>query len=377
MKPMTGGIAIRVLGRALVFFVILNLAFAVLQPLPWLGSLSLYGRVFPARERFPFGDDPARDYNLVVGNLDALFASHALAAPKAADEYRVVVLGDSSVWGVLLAPADTLTGKLNAMALRAPDGRHVRFYNLGYPDFSVAKDLMLMRRALAYHPDLIVWAVTLHAFVAERQPEHVLLQDNPADARAVAGLGLPLALNDARLAGPDLWGRTLVGQRRPIADLMRLQVLGAMWAATGIDQDLSGPAERLTIDLEPNETLRGVTSADLEGGEVLWSALDVGVKIVREADVPLLIINEPTATTGGANSDLRYNAFYPRRAYDRYRAVLARRTGELGVPLLDVWDLSPLAEYTNSPVHLNPAGSARLAAATADALARVMAAGRR
>ena len=75
-------------------FIILNLAFAVLQPMPHLGRLSLYNRVFPGRERLPFGYRPEQAYNLVVNNLDAMLASHAVSAPKRADEFRVLVLGD-------------------------------------------------------------------------------------------------------------------------------------------------------------------------------------------------------------------------------------------------------------------------------------------
>jgi lysophospholipase L1-like esterase len=40
----------------------------------------------------------------------------------------------------------------------------------------------------------------------------------------------------------------------------------------------------------------------------------------------------------------------------------------VGVGYLDLWNLAPVAEFTNSPVHLNPAGSARLARRIAEAL---------
>ena len=37
---------------------------------------------------------------------------------------------------------------------------------------------------------------------------------------------------------PTFWDRTLIGARRPLADLLRLQLYGVLWAATGIDQDI-------------------------------------------------------------------------------------------------------------------------------------------
>ncbi len=39
-------------------------------------------------------------------------------------------------------------------------------------------------------------------------------------------------------------------------------------------------------------------------------------------DVPVLIINEPMFISDGQNSDLRYNSFYPRWAYDQFHRLL-------------------------------------------------------
>ncbi len=83
-----------------------------------LGQVSLYNVLTPGRLRFPFGENPAQTYNLSLYNLDAMFASLALTLPpNRPDEYRVLVIGDSSVWGTLLRPAETLPGQLNALNL--------------------------------------------------------------------------------------------------------------------------------------------------------------------------------------------------------------------------------------------------------------------
>jgi hypothetical protein len=63
----------------------------------------------------------------------------------------------------------------------------------------------------------------------------------------------------------------------------------------------------------------------------------------------------------GANSDVRYNFFYPRWAYDIYRKLLREDMAARGVRYLDLWDSVPQAEFTNSAVHLTPAGSQMLA----------------
>ncbi len=360
---------VRVLIKGFGLFVILNLAFAAAQPLPFLGRLSLYNGVFHGRERLPFGYRPEKAYNVVVNNLDAMVASHAVSAPKRADEFRVLVLGDSSVWGVLLQPGDTLAGRLNALDLRAPDGRGMRFYNLGYPDFSVTKDLLLLQRGLDLKPDLILWLVTLNSLPTDRQIEHLLVRSNPAETRALIGrFNLGLNPADPQFDAPGWLDRTIVGERRNLADILRLQILGVPWAATGIDQDYPERYDPITLDLEASDAIRGLTPPALRDDELRLDVLTAGIRLARERGVPLTVINEPTAISTGRNSDVRYNVFYPRWAYDQYRARLAQSMSRSGADYLDVWDIAPLAEFTNSPVHLNPAGSSRLARRIAEAL---------
>src|SRR5688500_8540065 len=112
-----------VLLKALALFIVANLIFAA-WPVSSPGALSFYNHVFKGRLRLPFGEDAARAYNLSLFDLDAMFASHILsAAPKPADEFRVILLGDSSIWGTLLRPEETLGGRLDAAHLTACDGR--------------------------------------------------------------------------------------------------------------------------------------------------------------------------------------------------------------------------------------------------------------
>ena len=58
-----------------------------------LGTLSLYNTLLPGRERLPYGEQPAQSYNLSLYNIPAMMASHTLARPKAADEFRVIFIG--------------------------------------------------------------------------------------------------------------------------------------------------------------------------------------------------------------------------------------------------------------------------------------------
>jgi hypothetical protein len=359
-RPSTVFSVPRVLVKTLALFVVVNVVFALLNPIPWLGQLSAYNALFPGRPRLPYGEFPERAYNLSLFDLNAMFAAHELSgAAKPAGEYRVLLIGDSSVWGFLLEPKDTLAANLNAAGLTAPDGRAVRAYNLGYPIMSVTKDLLLLERALRYQPDLIVWLVTLESMPANRQLLHPLVQNNAAGVQSlISNLQLRLDPGDPSLIRPAFLDRTLAGQRRNVADLLRHQLYGALWAATGIDQDYPPEYEKAAIDLEPDASFHDL-QPPLRAEDLAFDVLEGGRALA--GGVPVLIVNEPTLISDGENSDTRYNFFYPRWAYDGYRALMGEQARENGWRYLDLWDLVPMAEFTNSAVHLTPAGSKMLA----------------
>src|SRR5689334_19858119 len=107
-----------VLIKATLLFVVFNFAFVLTNKVS-LGKLSLYNIIFQGRERFPFGET-RESYNLSLFDVDAMFASHVLVGTKKTpDEYRVLLIGDSSVWGILLKPEETLAGQFNANLLTA------------------------------------------------------------------------------------------------------------------------------------------------------------------------------------------------------------------------------------------------------------------
>ena len=353
--------ALRILAKALVLFVLANLLFALVDPLPGLGRISAYNVLFPGRQRLPYGDNPERAFNVSVLNLDAMFASHEInAGSKPAGEFRVLLIGDSSTWGWLLKPPDTLAAQINRAGLRTSDGRLVRAYNLGYPIMSLAKDMLIIDRAMQYQPDLLIWLVTLESFPADKQLFHPLLRHNPGPERSlIARYGLRLDPNDAQFVNPTWWDRTIVGSRRDLADLMRLQLYGVLWAATGIDQDYPDHYEPAAIDLEADNTFHGLTPPTLHSTDLALDELQAGGR--RIGRTPLLIVNEPILISNGKNSDVRYNFFYPRWAYDQYRVLLADQAQTSGWNYVDLWNLLPMQEFTNSAVHYTPAGAKLLA----------------
>jgi hypothetical protein len=344
--------------KGLIFFIILNLIFAILQP--GIGGLSAYNIIFPGRERLPFGENSARAYNLSLFDLDAMFASHEISGDqKQADEFRVILIGDSSVWGTLLKPEETLAGQLNSAKVSAC-GKNVHVYNLGYPTISLTKDVLLLSHAMKYQPDLVIWMTTLEAFPAEKQIASPLVANNKESLLRLANSsGLRVDSNDPAFSRDSFWGSTIIGKQRALADVFRLQLYGVMWAATGIDQIYPTDYAKAQTDLEADQKFHKFGPPVLDENSLAFNALETGMSIA--GDTPIVIINEPMLISAGKNSDVRYNFFYPRWAYDQYRAMMTAQSQKNSWAYIDLWDAVPANEFTNSAIHLTPQGEAQLA----------------
>ena len=168
---------IRLLIKVLLFFLILNILFILFAP--YVGNLSIYNRLIAGRLRFPFAS--GRWIDSSMDELDAMFDSHVIAAgTKPPNEFRVVLLGDSSVWGELLTPDQTLSEQLNADHILC-NGRNVRSYNLGYPHPSLIKDFVILAATRKYKPDLVIWLVTLDTFRDNSLNPFVVTESKPGD----------------------------------------------------------------------------------------------------------------------------------------------------------------------------------------------------
>ncbi len=352
-----------VLLKALVLFLVANLLFAATDPRPALGRLSLYNRLFPGRLRLPYGERPDLAYNLSLNNLEAMFASHEIAQPRPAETRRVVLIGDSATWGYLLRPEQTLAARLKQ--------RGFQVYNLGYPTLSATKDLLLLQYALRCQPDLIIWLVTLESLPLDKQLTSPIVQKNAAEARRlIADFNLRQLNPPAEDRMAALWSRTLWGARRDLADLFWLQMYGILWAGTGIDQYYPAAYDPPQSDLEADQTFHGLQPPTLRADDLALDVLAAGVQMA--GDTPVLLVNEPIYLSQGKNSDLRYNFFYPRWAYDQYRQLLAERCQQAGWRCLDAWDWTPAAEFTNSAIHRSPAGEQQLAEALAPVIQEIL-----
>jgi len=381
--PATWGFARRVAVKAAILFVLCNLIYAALNPIEMLGRVSLYNTLLPGRERLPYGENPDQSYSLSLNNIPAMFASHVIARPKAEGEFRVVLIGDSGVWGWFLRNEDTLAASMNRLFLaesiggqRAaplqPTRNSLTIYNLAYPIMSLTKDLLLLDEAMRYQPDMIIWLVTLESFPREKQLFPPLVQHNTARIRhLIDAYDLQLDPADSRFLNPNFFERTLVGQRRDLADWLRLQLYGFSWAATGIDQYIPAEIPLRQSDFDADASWQNFDApAALTTDNLAFDVLAAGIE--RAGDVPVWIVNEPIYISDGENSDLRYNSWYPRWAYDQYRNLLVQEARANGWQYVDLWDGVDAAEFTDSPVHLTAAGTKVLAKQMRDAIGVVI-----
>lgn len=343
----------KVVVRALLFFVLFNLIFIAFGLAEKAGKFSTYTLLYPGRERLPFGENSRKSYNLSLFNLEAMINSHLIhgVGEKPVDEFRVIVIGDSSMWGTLLRPEETFTGLLNQEALRTANGRDVVFYNLAYPSLAVSKDLLILNEMLVFNPDLIVWAVTLESMSIDAQKEVPLVSQN---INLLEGFSLSYIEKADLNPMVSMWNRSIVGERRAIADLIRLKVYGFLWGATEIDQEYPDNYPLAARDLFANEIYRNLEQETFHSDDLAFEALQAGIDLMN--DVPIVFINEPILISEGKNSDIRYNFLYPQWAYDDFRIFMNDFVEENDLIYYDFWNVVPEKEFSNSAVHLTIEG---------------------
>ena len=340
---------LRVLVKALCLFVIINVLYALIDPQHF--SISGYNLLFPGRTRLPFGDDP---YTVSVDNVDAMFASHAISARKNTKEYRVALIGDSSIWGEDLGADETISEQWNALNIQCED-RTIRTYNLGYPHPSILKDLIILDKAVEYDPDLIILFVTLNTLISQRI-NPFLVANSARALNVVDTYNIPFTSRETlREDESSFYEKTLIGQRSNLARQIKLQMLGVVWAATRADIDpLSIHNDVRNNEVSDDPRYRGLQPSEDIGNLLLFSALTAGHDMAGR--VPVLIVNEPIFITTKEHSVVRYNSAYPRWAYDQYREYIASRARKVGWNYLDLWNAVPPEFFSDAGVHLSAAG---------------------
>lgn len=347
---------IRVIIKIILLLTIINFGWILLSKLP-IGKISLYNLILSGRLRLPFGENPESSYNLSLYNLDAMFASHVIDKKHETtiDNIKIVLVGDSSIWGFLQKPNQTLTSLLEQDFLK--QDRDVSFYNLGYPSISIFKDLMIIEKTLEYEPDLIIWFTTLEALPNNTQKKTPLVENNPHFANQLIE---NYDLKDLSRLEENILQNTFWKQRRNISDLLDLQIYGILWNATGVDQEYPEDNQAAQRDFDvPVEEFHGISSEDKLIDHLGLEIFKNGIENNSETD--FIIVNEPILISKGVNSSSQYNFYYPRWAYDHYREIMDEFSKVNEFTYYDLWNLIPESEFTNSAIHLTETGEEILA----------------
>jgi hypothetical protein len=286
------------------------------------------------------------------------------------------MLGDSSIWGYLLQENQTQAACLNQLNLTTPSGRKVHVYDLGYPKLTVMKDFLILRHAMAYKPDLIIWSTTLASLYPSDQLGFEVITDQYDELASVVDqyhfklYQWPLPSEKV----PTWVDRTFFGQRQALANWLRYQLYGLPWAATDIDHAVPKLVTPHPTDLGNSDQMLLVEPMlmHVSGNHALLEqdlSLDIvkaGIQTAASDNVPVMLINEPMYRS--PDNQVRWNYYYPKWAYDSYRDVMKTVTAREGWSYLDLWDAVPNDQFTDTDFHMTPQAACNYAQKLRDPL---------
>jgi hypothetical protein len=84
-----------------------------------------------------------------------------------------------------------------------------------------------------------------------------------------------------------------------------------------------------------------------------------GIDTANAQNIPVLLVNEPIYRS--SSSDLRYDYYYPKWAYDSYRAAMSDTATRNGWHYVDFWDAAPPDQFTDTDFHMTPAANCAFA----------------
>ncbi len=367
---------LRVFLKAIFLFIAINVVFALVNP-P-VGKITIYNSIVPGRLRFPYEQEPsfyAVGHNApVYEDFDAMFGAHIISEKKAANEFRLVLLGDSSTWGISVQATETLSEQINRLNIQTCDGRVVRAYNLGYPMPFLMRDVLVLDKAMDYQPDMVFWLITLYTLQPKAAETYFITPHPGRYLRLASAYDLRSPHLLQAVEEPSFWKRTIVGQRRRLKDIAITQAFGILWAGTGIDNHdgLQPETARPSPDVEDSLEYDGRLPGELPGvrDSLMVDVLSAGFGVAGA--VPVVLVNEPIFVAGGRNHLVRYNGFYPRWAYDDYREFMLAWTKERDHKLLDYWNALAPEEFSDQNFHRNLSGEERFAALLAPEIKKLV-----
>jgi len=373
----TRGYFLRIVGKALLLFVAFDVLQAAVGLDRRLDSLSIYRRLVPPLARL----SAMRDYPAgVMWPLGPLLDAHRIGLPKAPDEYRVAVLGDSGTFDPYHRSADAVPGQMTRLGVRVGQRRLIA-YNLAYQKANAVAGLLILRHAVEKRTDAAVWFVSLFDLASDAPSRvwggetHIIVRTNADELPDLVRRYRISTWETRRLVREEApWRRSILFRGARYRDDALLLARSVLDLTSPGDPTESVRPERPWVgsyplpavpDLEQNN------AADPPMPNGRWTTLVAGAAIARARGTVLLVVNDPIFVGSGPNADREYNSYYGKAIYDRYRRVLETFCRENAIPYLDLWSLVPPSEYADTPGHYTLEGNARIARAVTGKLSQI------
>jgi hypothetical protein len=310
--------------------------------------------------------------------LELLLRQHELCwrTPARPDELRVVLAGNSAIYGFPLPVEKSIAFLLNRDFAARGVPAHV--YNLAYVTTYQLKDAVILHEALDYEPDVIVYPLTLSEFHhvapilwAGLSELFVSNRDTVASFRAdpPAGLGEPFRAYRAEYE-PRL-PRRLFMHLRETGTFLRLAVRrNAEWLSERLGSPVPGPPTPKMTGRQSRYNC-GATKRKFSthfSDWWTWNILAYLEQIRRSRGVEVVVVNWPVAHEPVADC---YNVRYPANAMARFNAWLRDEAAARGLHYVDLHDLLPSDAFLDS-LHVGADGHRQVAEQLERALAPLL-----
>lgn len=318
------------------------------NPVFALTQVNLWGLVGHGRSRLIYTTDVAN------GQLpiEAMLAAHEIAyTPKAANEFRVLILGNSGPYGANLSDEETLSSLLNSRNIHI-NGKKLTAYNLAFPSTTVVMSAMILDAAAQYQPDLVISFLSANMFNNREgywDDLFIFFSVNRNRLESIAArYGMTEWLSVRLSPRPD-WYKWIA---------IRDQNLFPVWLGSlfypFVKPVIQTTEWRIAADPIPDDPNN---FEDVPGTYPImndvWQFLDVSQTIVEAAGARILFINQPMLTLDNPHS---YSKLYGRAFYDAYYQSLNDYVDQKQLWYEDFWRVVPAENFTDSELHIDAAG---------------------
>jgi len=296
------------------------------------------------------------------------------------EELRVIVLGSSAVFGLGVWASETFSALLDADL--AADGVDARVFNLAWVNPYQLRDALILREAMAYRPDVIIYPVTeaefIHVAPTMWRPLHAFFHSNRDLLRRMAadpprGLEEPVERYAASLDRWDTDAQPL-DRLREIGTFARTAAgeLGrALPGYLGAPTKAPGSTPKLAPDYDCNEVI--ANHATMFADWQQWNILEELDALHQATGVQVLMVYWPL----GANpSGLCFNARFTYQDMIAFGDWLAEQTRQRGFGYVDLSGRLDDVDFVDT-VHVRASGHRKIAEELRGPLGEILARVRR